>query len=129
MACHMNAQGDLICPTAATTVPLSDTIWASVQSALSDLPAEQRGPARLALIRKLIEVVVASPLTDSCIGVRTPDAVGSLTTILASAPPVLLAYRYVALPGDVLASFYTGRGRWVEAHKVAERWSELDPSC
>lgn len=129
MACHMNAQGDLICPTAATTTPLSETIWANVQSALNELPVAERGPERLTLIRRLIEVVVSSPLTDSCIGVRTADAVGSLTTIVASDPPVLLAYRYVSLPGDVLASFYTGRGRWVEAHKVAERWSVLDPSC
>jgi hypothetical protein len=129
MACYLNAQGEMICPTETITVPIDESIWANVQTALSGLPISQRGEKRSALIRKMIEVIAQSPLADECVYVRTNDAVTSLTQILATPSPVLLAFRYATLPGDVLASYFTDRGRLVEAAKVTSRWSTLDASC
>lgn len=127
MACHMNAQGELICPNTVAAL-MEESTWTNVNGALDAL-IPPPGQKKRDLIRKLIEAVHASQLSDTCVGSRTNDAVQSIVTVLAQDPPVLMAYRYVPLPGDVLASFYMARGRMVEAAKATARWSTLDPQC
>lgn len=123
--CHVNEQGELICShEAAIKGPQAEAIQAAIQNNVSGI-----SPERLDLIVRLANEVLLSPLDDACIGKRSGDAVESIHLVLETEPPVMLLYRYFALPGNILATFYKRRGNFIALHNAIEHWSTLKPGC
>ena len=123
--CYVNAQGELQCGPEITTMRTDlDAVRTAIAGA--GIPIT---PNKLELIVKLINEVLSSPLDDSCVGTRTDDTVASVKQILATQPPLMLLYRYFALPGDIMASYYVQRGKLVAANAAVTHWSTLKPGC
>ena len=124
--CYVNEQGEIICGESHVDVDVTayDQIKSAVQSQFPDISNE-----RLMLILRLIAEVKNSPLTNACIDTRSNDTVDSVHVLLAEEPPVMLLYRYVGLPADVMATYYTQQTKFRAAFAVLDRWKTLKPSC
>ena len=124
--CYVNEQGEIICGESHNDVDLTafDQIRAAIHTQWPDLSDE-----RLDLILRLIAEVRNSPLTNACIQSRSNDTVDSVNVLLAEEPPVMLLYRYVGIPADVMATYYTQQTKYRAAFAVLDRWKTLKPSC
>ena len=124
--CYVNEQGEIICGESHSDADVTayDQIRGAIQTQFPNITGE-----RLNLILRLIVEVQNSPLTDSCVGSRSNDTVDSVNVLLADEPPVMLLYRYVGIPGDVMATYYTQQTKYRAAFAVLDRWKTLKPSC
>ncbi len=84
---------------------------------------------RLKLILQAAEVVVDSPLTDSCLTKRAGDAIGSFEYALGTAAPNIFMYMYHPTPAEIMAAYYLNKARYREMHKVLEDYDTLKPLC
>lgn len=121
--CYVDAFGNIICGTFTATSIDADT-RSAVDSAFPTL-----GDARANLIAALVKEVQNAGVGDGCITLRTDDIVQSVRILLQSQTPVMLLYRYVPLPGNVMATYFVQQGRYVEAGVAQQDWSTLKPGC
>jgi hypothetical protein len=124
--CYVNEQGEIICGESHTDADVTalDQIKDAIRGQSPNISDE-----RLDLILRLITEVENSPLTDACIQSRGNDTVDSVNVLLAEEPPVMLLYRYVGIPADVMATYYTQQTKYRAAFAVLDRWKTLKPSC
>jgi hypothetical protein len=122
--CFVNEQGELICGASRGTTPKYGSVRSVLRANVAGISRE-----RLDLIMGLIEQVMQSPLNDACIKTRSSDTVESVKDILGKQPPVMLLYRYVALPGDILAAYYVQQDNFPAARGALDHWSTLKPGC
>jgi hypothetical protein len=123
--CVVNEQGELICPDLqVSTTPEYSALKPVIKANVRGI-----SPQRLNLIMGLIEEVMQSPLDDDCIKTRSSDTVQSVNVILQKKPPVMLLFRYVALPGNILAAYYVLQNKFAAARAALDDWSKLKPAC
>jgi hypothetical protein len=121
--CYVDAQGQLICGTFTATSVDANTKQAIVNAfgPLSD--------ARANLIAALVKQVQEAQITDSCIEARTDDIVQSVRILLEAPPPVMLLYRYVSLPGNIMGAYFVQQGDFNSARAALDDWGILKPGC
>jgi hypothetical protein len=123
--CFVNEQGELICP---TTKEGSTPKFGALKPVLkANVPGIS--PQRLALIMSLIEEVMQAPINDDCIKTRTSDTVDTVHYILQKKPPVMALYRYVAIPGNILAAYFVQQNKFAGARAALDDWAVLKPGC
>lgn len=123
--CYVNAQGELQCGPQPIEIKSGlDSVRTAIMGAGVDIP-----PNKLDLIMQLINQVLVSPLDDACTLRRTDDTVGSVQQILAAQPPLMLLYRYFALPGNIMATYYLQQHNYVAAYGAVTHWSTLKAGC
>ena len=122
--CYVDAQGQLICGTSLATTTISADSVSQIHAALGDV-----SDTRFQLILSLISEVLASPVSDTCIDTRSGDIAASVHDLLQSPTPVMLLYRYVALPGNVMAAYYVQQNQFGGARQALDQWSSLKPGC
>jgi hypothetical protein len=121
--CYVDAMGQLICGSFTATSVDTDTVNA-IEAAFPSL-----SDPRVNLIAALVKAVQATTLTEECIAARTDDIVQSVGILLAPPPPVMLLYRYVSLPGNVMAAYFVQQNEFDAARAALDDWSSLKPSC
>lgn len=125
--CFVNEQGQLICGTSTGTTVDART-RAAVQSALGRVSDE-----RLNLITALITEVLDAPIDDRCIANRTDDIVQSVHILLQPPSPVMLLYRYVPVPGNIMATWFIHQidlhDNFAAARRALDDWADLKEGC
>lgn len=121
--CYVNEQGEIICGTTLAT-PQYSIVRRTVKTAIAGISKQ-----RLDLIMGLIEEVMQSPINDDCIAIRSGDTVQSVHDLLQRPSPVMLLYRYVALPGNIMATYYVQQNKFDAARDALDVWSTLKPGC
>ena len=121
--CYVDAQGRLICGTFTGT---------SVDTTTRQAIDNDFGPLsdpRANLMAALVKEVQNAQISDSCIATRTDDIVQSVRLLLQPPPPVMLLYRYVSLPGNVMASYFVQQNQFDQARAALDDWSSPKPGC
>jgi hypothetical protein len=121
--CYVDAQGQLICGTFTGT---------SVDTTTRQAIDNDFGPLsdpRANLMAALVKEVQNAQISDSCIATRTDDIVQSVRLLLQPPPPVMLLYRYVSLPGNVMASYFVQQNQFDQARAALDDWSSPKPGC
>ena len=124
--CYVNAQGELMC---GGSIERYDIKWDATLKPAIEGAIEGISPERLSLILALADQVMKSPLTDACINTRTTDTVDSVQQVLNTPPPVMLLYRYVSLPGNIMAAYFMQNHNVMGAYDCQKRWSNTKPAC
>lgn len=125
--CYVNEQGELICGSSGTVSAQYSNARTSIQNALNTISAVS--DSRLNLIMRLIEEVAQSPVSDNCIDTRSDDTVQSVHQILQTEPPVMLLFRYVSLPGNIMAAYYVQQDKFPAARGALDDWATLKIGC
>jgi len=121
--CYVDAQGQLICGTFTGT---------SVDTTTRQAIDNDFGPLsdpRANLMAALVKEVQNAQISDSCIATRTDDIVQRVRLLLQPPPPVMLLYRYVSLPGNVMASYFVQQNQFDQARAALDDWSSPKPGC
>jgi hypothetical protein len=122
--CFVNEQGELICD--SENIDGADgKLKASIKKTM--LPGTS--DPRVDLIVKLTQAVQNAPIDDACIALRSDDTVGCVNVALAVADPVMVLFRYVALPGNILAAYYVQQNDFKRAYGALKHWHSLKPGC
>jgi hypothetical protein len=121
--CYVDAQGNIICGT-YTATPIDADTRSAVGSAFPTLT-----DVRANLIAALVKEVQNAQVNDNCIASRTDDIVQSVRILLQSQTPVMLLYRYVPLPGNIMAAYSVQQNKFEQARAALDDWSILKPGC
>lgn len=121
--CYVDAQGQLICGTFTGT-----SVDANTRQAIDNDFGPLSDP-RANLMAALVKEVQNAEISDSCIATRTDDIVQSVRLLLQPPSPVMLLYRYVSLPGNVMASYFVQQNHFDQARAALDDWSSPKPGC
>jgi hypothetical protein len=121
--CYVDAQGQLICGTFTGT-----SVDANTRQAIDNDFGPVSDP-RANLMAALVKEVQNAQISDSCISTRTDDIVQSVRLLLQPPSPVMLLYRYVSLPGNVMASYFVQQNHFDQARAALDDWSSPKPGC
>jgi hypothetical protein len=128
--CHVTETGEVVCPPDKVYDVQSITLISeAIAAGFADKGMDPLPTERAKLIAKLVYEVLNSPLDDACVGWRAPDALESVNQVLAESPPVMLLFKYFALPGNVMATYFDKKGDYIALRGVAKGWSDLRSAC
>jgi hypothetical protein len=120
--CYVDENGTLICDSRV------DTADGKLKTAVKTMLPGASNP-KVDLIARLVAAIQNAPIDDDCIDLRADDIVGAVNVMLAKPDPVMLLFRYVALPGNILAAYYVQQNEFPAAHGALDHWSTLKPGC
>jgi len=129
IVCRVTAEGEVVCekvmecppPTSAmmrvgtSSDGLSETID---DQFINALPEGEWGPNKIALARRLVQIVGASNLPDEKISRRAGESVDSVRQLLMPVPPSILLYNYSQLPANVMGAFFLNKADLVRMQEM-----------
>jgi hypothetical protein len=127
MVCHVNEQGEIICgPTRLPVNVFTAQAQADLQAVLLPL---MNSPAKVALVMQTAQKIWDSTLDDANIRLRADDVAESAEQLLTTDTPIILTYKHIALPGNILAAYLTQKANYAGAHKAVIEFTddELTP--
>jgi hypothetical protein len=124
--CVVNEQGELKCDPTILATPRYTGARAAIKNALGPV-----SDPRLDLIMQLIEEVLQAPIDDSCFTIRNSDIEESVHVLVQKPSPVMLLYRYIQLPGNIMATWFIQQNNFDAARDALDDWSKgnLKPGC
>ena len=128
VVCRVTADGDVICDKVTSSTTPDAAVRVADGSAetssnyderfVNSLPAGEWGPNKIALARRLLEVVGNSNLPDEKVPRRSGESVDSVRQLLMPVPPSILLYNYSHLPANVMGAYYLNRADLVRMQEM-----------
>ena len=124
--CVVNEQGELKCDPNILVPPRFGAAREAIKTALGSV-----SDPRLDLIMQLIEEVLQAPIDDRCFAIRNEDIAESVHVLVQKPSPVMLLYRYIQLPGNIMAAYFIQQNNFDAARGALDDWSKsnLKPAC
>ena len=85
---------------------------------INALPAGAWGPNKIALARRIVEVIGNSTLPDDRVPRRAGESVDSVRQLLAPVPPSMLLYNYSQLPANVMGAYFLNKADLVRMQEM-----------
>ena len=129
IVCRVMPDGEIVCerveacpaPTAAMmrVATSSDGLSQKVDDQfINALPDGEWGPNKIALARRLLEIIGESNLPDDKVTRRSGECVDAVRQLLTPIPPSILLFNYSTQPANVMGAYYLNKADVVRMQEI-----------